>query len=138
MRPGGEFRHPTKPSTLKRSVALNLDSAAALRQGQSAMQLIFRKLQAGDVPASGELLIQASDAAARDELALLALEHGIAAFPQGAAPLHTLVVTAGPTLDDMLAALIVEERLAGRPLPEGLQPFARYANLRRTGLTPSS
>jgi len=104
------------------------------------MQLIFRKLAATDLPAPGELFIQsaAADGSQRDELAMRAAEQGLPAFPQGAGPIRALVVMASPTLDDMLAALFVEELLEGRTLPPGAQAFANYARLRRKGLSPSS
>jgi hypothetical protein len=103
------------------------------------MQIIFRKPETSDMPAADELLINPRGAEpVANGFAELAFDKGVAAFPQGAGPIRTLVVDHDPTFDDMLAALFVEERLEGRELPRGAQSFAHYARRRREGRTPSS
>ncbi len=54
----------------------------------------------------------------------------------GAGSPTVVIAPADPTLDDMLAAMIVTSQLERRPLPEGIAAFARYAGLVREGLIP--
>jgi hypothetical protein len=103
------------------------------------MQVLFRKLTDGDGPAPGELLIRARRERHGDcrTLSCLVLDHGLDALEQGPGPLERIIVSADPTLDDLLAALLVQRRLAGDPVPGSFPAFARYAGLVREGLRPS-
>src|SRR5947209_7363650 len=48
------------------------------------------------------------------------------------------VLSADPTLDDMLAALLVELEVTGQPVPEGFEAFAAYAAVAHKGLYPGT
>lgn len=67
-------------------------------------------------------------------LALVELEPIVASSLSGR--VHTCLVPADPTLDDMLAASFVECLTSGRELPAGARDFAEYAALARAGLRP--
>lgn len=100
--------------------------------------LVFRRYAAEDAgPAAGELVLRPRPALGETvcrQLALLALEKGLDAFLRGDGPVRHIVVQADPTLDDMLAALIVERLAMGLPLPAGLRACASYAANAREGL----
>jgi hypothetical protein len=103
------------------------------------MEFVFRPIIESEPPAAGTLDMQpaADEHCERLDLAALVLEHGVGSLRQGAGPIERIVVGADPTLAEMFAATIAAELLAGRSLPPGLKPFARYAALAREGLTPS-
>lgn len=103
------------------------------------MELVFRTLADG-LPTDHELWLRPADPRQRDrrDLACLAAEAGPGAFVRGAGETTTLVVQRDPTLDDMLAAAIVERQMTGAPLPEDLGPLCRYAALCREGLRPGT
>jgi hypothetical protein len=106
------------------------------------MDWVFRKIKKPEVPAPGELWIRLPEEAQGRAAALasLALTEGPGAFLQGPRPIERLVLPVeglGPTLDDMLAAAVLQRRLAGKALPQGLASFAHYAELVRRGLYPS-
>src|SRR5262249_45001104 len=61
---------------------------------------------------------------------------GPAGFVRGDGPVGRIVLQQDPSFDDLLAALILEEQLAGRPVPENT-PFAHYAAALAEGLRPS-
>lgn len=69
-------------------------------------------------------------------LATIVLRDGVAALIQGPGPVEVLVVPTDPCLDDMVAALVVQELLDGRQPSPGLENFTRYAGLSREGLAP--
>jgi Caspase domain len=75
----------------------------------------------------------------RRELAVTALsaDNVLTAFAHGDEPIQRIVLHKDPTLDDMLAASIVEARLRGDQLPPGLTVYARYAANVRAGFLPS-
>jgi hypothetical protein len=104
------------------------------------MQLDFRLLSSnGAVPAApGELLLRPAfpEDAGRLDFAALALEKGEAAFLRGTGPIERLVVSVDPTLDDMLAALIVQRGREGTAIPCA-EAFARYTATHRQGVRPS-
>lgn len=100
------------------------------------MELVFRKLYPprSVVPQPGEIyLLPVAD---RHDLANLVIEQGPDAFLHGTGPYERIVIDADAKFDDMLAASFLEERLTGRQLPPGCQPFARYAAMVRDGLRP--
>ncbi|MBL8851306.1 MAG: caspase family protein [Planctomycetaceae bacterium] len=101
------------------------------------MQIIFRKWDDGAPPAH-ELWVRPANALNRDrrDLAVLACAEGPQAFEHGAGELTTIVVQQDPTLDDMLAALVLERQLSSRRLPDGFDAVCRYAALAREGLRP--
>ncbi|HEX3996940.1 MAG TPA: hypothetical protein VHX65_00130 [Pirellulales bacterium] len=105
------------------------------------MKLIFRVIDAADTRASGagEIYIQpaAGEFQNRCDLASLVLEQGLKCLRHGTGVVDTAIVSAEPTLDDLLAATFVMELLAGRELPPGAASFARYAALVREGHIPS-
>ncbi|HEX3999008.1 MAG TPA: serine protease [Pirellulales bacterium] len=103
------------------------------------MQIIFRKRESNATPADDEVLIEPRGEGPKDNaLAELACDKSVAAFPHGAGEIRKLVVDCDPTLDDMVAALFVEERLSGRELAKGAKSFAHYTRRRREGRMPSS
>ncbi len=89
--------------------------------------------------AAGELRIEgrAREGTERRDAASLALEHGPTSFESHGETLTTLVLPAEPTLDDLLAAAILEHQIEGQSLPSGLQAFTRYTALAREGLRPA-
>jgi hypothetical protein len=72
----------------------------------------------------------------RAKLTLLALREGPAGFVRGEGAVGVIVLQHEPTLDDLLAALVLEERLAGRELPPDV-PLAHYAADLAEGLHPA-
>ncbi|HZZ28871.1 MAG TPA: SUMF1/EgtB/PvdO family nonheme iron enzyme [Pirellulales bacterium] len=106
------------------------------------MQLVLRHISAPEIGRSnlGELLIcsQPDAANARRAFAELAFREGPSAFPQGTEPIVAIVVSADPTLDDVLAAEFVQRQLAGEKLPAGCAGFASYAALNREALRPGN
>ena len=110
-----------------------------------AMQLVFRKFSAGELPppAAGEIYVRADPARSADGqgLATIVLQHGLAALPQGAGQAERIVVDVSsthPTLDDMLAATFAQHLLDGKTLPEGCKAFADYAAVVRMGMRPAN
>ncbi len=103
------------------------------------MEFVFHPIVESAPPAAGTLYMRpaADEHCDRLDLAALVLENGIGCLRQGTGPIERIVVGADPTLDEMLAATIAAELRAGRSLPPGLKPFARYAGLVREGLIPS-
>ena len=71
-------------------------------------------------------------------LACVVVERGAAAFISAGGPIEFLVVQNDPTLDDMLATILLEQSLRGEPLPPGAEAFSRYAAICREGLRPSN
>ncbi len=104
------------------------------------MRLCFRNLfEAGQAAAApDEVLIYSADrsAARPRNLAEQVLAQGLAALVKGDADCERIVVPAGPTLDDLLAATFAIELMAGRQLPADCAAFARYAALLREGIRP--
>ncbi len=89
-------------------------------------------------PGPGELFVWPRRAEDRLRIADVVLKEGLDALRQGPGPIRHVLVNADPTLDDMLAALLVERRLAGQELFSGFRAFTRYAALVREGLHPGS
>jgi hypothetical protein len=106
------------------------------------MELAFRQFSASDSarPGPGELWIQAhvGPAASRSDLAAIVLEQGIQDFPHGEMPIHTIVVSDDPTLDDLLAYSFSRRALEDTALPDGCRSFAKYTELVRRGHRPST
>jgi len=104
------------------------------------MQFVFRHISDQEIaaPNPGELLIGSSCNApvAGRAFAELALKEGLSAFPQGAVPIKRIIVSADPTLDDLLAAEFVGLLLGGKELPAGARAFADYAWAIRRGYKP--
>ena len=105
------------------------------------MQLVFRTFlpsSASDSPLPGELHLRlaAQPANARIGLTLTALQQGPAGFVRGVGPVERIVIQADPTLDDMLAALVLEEQLCGREFPKDC-PLAHYVAALAGGLNPA-
>lgn len=90
--------------------------------------------------AAGELRIAPASArdAPRRDLARMVLQGGLDSLCRGSGPIQQIVVSADPTLDDMLAALIAERLIEGVPAPDGLAKFAQYAAEARAGHNPGS
>ena len=106
-----------------------------------AMEIVFRKQDPPELSQAGpgELLITAVRTCPTDRraFAMLALEQGIEAFAGGEQDeVQRIVAPADPTLDDMLAAAILERLLAGVTVSDGMARFAQYAALVREGLRP--
>jgi hypothetical protein len=105
------------------------------------MKLSFRaKLDADATPDPNQIFLQPTAEADRQrpDLAALVIQRGIGGFRHGAGPLDTVVLSADPCFDDLLAASFILELLAGRALPGGAGSFARYSGLQREGLSPGS
>lgn len=104
------------------------------------MQFVFRHLSDQEIaaPNPGELLIcSPCNAPVADRaFAELALKEGLSAFPRGAAPIERIIVSADPTLDDLLAAEFVGLLLGGDKLPAGASAFADYGWAIRHGYKP--
>jgi hypothetical protein len=105
------------------------------------MRFVFRKPSAhGTLDANpGELRIEPRDDGepGRRALAESVLRAGPTVLVGDAAgPFDTIVLPPDPSLDDMLAATIVERVLAGAAVPDGIAAFAQYAALVREGLRP--
>lgn len=104
------------------------------------MRYTFRKLSAGSVAEilPHELWLIPADRLRRDrrDLARLAMAEGPQGFLCGTETIDCLVVQADPTLDDMLAAAILERSLQQHPLAPGWARYAEYTALVREGLRP--
>jgi uncharacterized caspase-like protein len=103
------------------------------------MELVFRKFTAETAtPGIGEIYLSPAASADRQrrDLAALLLDKGPSALQQGAAPAERIVVSVDPTLDDMLAAAIVQRQLRGDSVSPGCKAFAHYVGLVREGLRP--
>ncbi|MBX3459650.1 MAG: caspase family protein [Planctomycetes bacterium] len=100
------------------------------------MKLTFRQLGPDAQPQAGEVIVLPPMSGAGASGA--AFSEGLAAFRRGTGEPQTLVLPANPTLDDMLAAAILEARVEGKELPTALDGYARYAALVREGLRPGS
>lgn len=105
--------------------------------------ILFRKLQADQQPAPGELWIRPLRPEDRDQRATarLVLESGLAALECGTGAVERIVVDASgtqPTFDEMLAAWFAQRLLDQQPMPESLRNLAEYARLMRQGLTPTN
>jgi hypothetical protein len=101
------------------------------------MEIVFRDLSSsGATP--GEILIRPDDLAdeGRRDLATLVVTKGLKGLAHGDGPPRRIVVSADPTLDDLLAASFAERLVSGGTLPPGAAAFARYAALAREGLHP--
>src|SRR5690348_806364 len=99
------------------------------------MEIIFRRVLAGPgaFPAAGELHVAARDPASGGGMAERALAAGPAAFVSGPGRVERIVLSAEPTLDDVLAATFLRRVLAGETLPAGCAAFARYTVDTRAG-----
>jgi hypothetical protein len=106
------------------------------------MEIVFRSTMPAEAAAAGEgeIFIRPGGAdAQRRDLAVLVVAHGIDGLVHGNGPFKRIVVpsdTTRPTLDDMMAAALVERVVEGRPLPAAAGAFAKYAALAREGLQP--
>jgi hypothetical protein len=106
------------------------------------VELILRKSSSDDPDSTtpGEIQIAAAldRSGQRRKLALLVLEQGVSAFLSDEQDrIDRIVLPEEPTLDDMLAATMIQHLVSGRPLPQGIKPFAQYAALLREGLRPA-
>ena len=106
------------------------------------MEFVFRKFPADGAPDVAEhelwLLPAAVALRKRRDLARLALEAGPDGFLHGNGPIREIYVQHHPTLDDMLAAFLVERRLSGGDVPPGIAAFCEYAKIAREGRRPGS
>jgi hypothetical protein len=104
------------------------------------MEIAFRRFlpEEPDVAPADELHVRPRPGkdVHRIDMACLALERGVDGFVHGEGPLVRLVVKIEPTLDDMLAALLLQEERAGRK-PAGAGPLAHYAAAVRRGVRPA-
>jgi hypothetical protein len=106
------------------------------------MEIVFRSTMPADGAAAGEgeiFIRPGGPDAQRRDLAVVVVAHGIDGLVHGTGPFKRIVVpsdTTRPTLDDMLAAALVERLVEGRPLPPAAGAFAKYAALAREGLQP--
>jgi hypothetical protein len=105
------------------------------------MQLVFRRLPPAESiqPQPGELYLVPALPAQRNrrDLARFVLDHGKAALLQGSGELVQIVLDSDPKLDDMLAALFVQQEAGGQARPAGSRAFADYAAAIREGQRPS-
>ncbi len=93
------------------------------------IEIALRRLPPDTSPQPGEVLVLSAQAAQA------ALDQGADAFARSGTPAR-IVVRDNPTLDDMLAASIVQWKLAGESLPPRMADYARYAGIAREGLRP--
>ncbi len=104
------------------------------------MEIVFRLLPGGPdaKPALDELLLRPANRgdADRIDLTALALEKGVAGFVRGEGPVLTIVAPLQPTVDDMLAVLILQFELMEEQRPAA-EAFARYVASLRKGLRPT-
>src|SRR5262245_21858460 len=105
------------------------------------MDIVFRAFlpnQSRTAP-SGEVHVRPLNPADEDRLGLacIALEKGLEGFVWGDGPTQTIVVRIEPSLDDMLAAQILEDLLENRPMPRA-SLLAQYAVAQRQGFRPNS
>ena len=102
------------------------------------MQIKFVEFTPYDRPEAGELhIVPANPRGSRFQLTLRALDTGLDYFRRGAEPIECIVIPADPTLDQMLAATVITERVAGRELPREV-PLAYYADLLTHGHIPAT
>ncbi|MEQ8765051.1 MAG: serine/threonine-protein kinase [Planctomycetota bacterium] len=107
-----------------------------------ASERLFVRIRPGrsdpEEPVANEIFIDARqiESGGRRDLARVALERGPRAFVAGAGSVDTIVLRPEPTLDDLLAAAIVERKLTGQPVPQGIGAFAEYAAASRAGIRP--
>jgi hypothetical protein len=103
------------------------------------MILEFRETGWTLAPGPGELYLRpaAPEDLHRLDRAGLALAKGVKGFVCGAGTVERIVVPVDPTLDDMVAALLVERELEGAPRPPAAD-FARYTATLRKGLRPTA
>jgi hypothetical protein len=104
------------------------------------MKIEFRPLAREEVreAVAGELHVRPLNPRYDAALACGALELGVEGFVQGALPIRTIVVRTEPTLDDMLALLVLQELLAGRTEVCRGAHLAQYAANLRQGYRPDS
>ena len=108
-------------------------------QPKISADIIFRPFPDPDQPVPAEeieLRPASRDHRLGRRLADLVLEQGLDGLRRGQGTIQRIVVHVDPTLDDMLAAAIVQRLLNGDVLPEGIRPFAGYAAQVREGLKP--
>jgi hypothetical protein len=101
------------------------------------MEIVFRDPEAR-APGPGDLLLAPADPAQRGrrDLASFVLASGVGGLAKGEGAPRRLVVSANPTLDDLLASAFAARLVAGRALPNGARALAQYAALQREGLQP--
>ena len=106
------------------------------------MEFVFRRFPADGAPdvAEHELWLLPEDEATRKrrDLARVACETGAEAFLRGSGPIREIYIQHDPTLDDMLAAFLIERRLSGATVPQGTAAFCEYARIAREGRRPGS
>ncbi len=106
------------------------------------MEFVFRRLPADGSPEVQEhelwLIPEAEGMRRRRDLARLAFEAGPEAFLRGSGNIREIYVQHDPTLDDMLAAFVVERRLSGVDVPPGVAAFCEYAKIAREGRRPGT
>ena len=104
------------------------------------MELVYSYKDLANAPSPGEgemyLLPEASGNRGRRDMTGFVLQHGVKSLLRGPGSPVRLFVTGEPTLDDMLAASVVEAELEGLELPPQVKDLARYAALAREGLRP--
>jgi hypothetical protein len=118
-----------------------LQGGEAVAENSSAQRtrpFTFRSFREGPMPEPNEIFMQAKPDLFGDcrALSCLVLQHGVTALVQGVGPPGRIVISADPTLDEMLAALIVRLLLSGQAMPRGMPHFARYGQVARQGLRP--
>jgi tRNA A-37 threonylcarbamoyl transferase component Bud32 len=105
-------------------------------EAPAELRWVYRRdlAKAAAEPAPGEVyLCLPSSRSRRRQVSEWVLEHGSEGLPQGEPPILQRVLPHEPTLDDMLAAALLERRLAGQSPPKRIGEFARYAGLARDG-----
>lgn len=106
------------------------------------MEFVFRRLPADGAPEVQEhelwLIPEAESLRRRRDLARVAFESGPEAFLRGSGTIREIYVQHDPTLDDMLAAFVVERRLSGVDVPPGVAAFCEYAKIAREGRRPGT
>ncbi len=103
------------------------------------MELLFRPQEEGDHPPGPgvcRLWILDEGGSQQRAFAETILKQGPEALARWSSSCQTLIVSAEPTLDDMLAAHFVQELQAGRGLPPHAARLAQYAALARRGHVP--
>ena len=104
------------------------------------VELVFRRSTAQEMaqPSAGDLLVgMTCDATNTTQgSAQRMLVDGVSAFPQGPGATQRIIVSADPTLDDLLAAEFARILLAGGSVPAGARAFADYAWAVRRGYKP--
>jgi len=101
------------------------------------MEWLFVNPSLLDQPQRGQILVQHRPPQPNEwRNAEAALDVGPDAFLCGEPPWTTIVVRNYPSLDDMLAASILEKRISGQEIPAGMRNFVKYAAVCRKGLYP--